>query len=137
MPHHAEGKGHVLVGMDVDGGRPPGLSLANELRDLLEGLGAGDHVDVAAARPQALAFLLRDAAGDSDDALATCFGCEFPNFAEPRVELLFCALAHAAGVDDHDVRVRGRAGRGVSVGLEESGQTLGVVIVHLAAERLD
>ena len=58
-------------------------------------------------------------------------------FAEPRVELVLGALAHAAGVDDDDVGVRGVVGRFVARPARAARHALGVVHVHLAAERLD
>ena len=52
-----------------------------------------------------LAFLLRDAAGDGDDRIAAELAAHLLDLAEPRVELVFGALAHAAGVDDDQVGV--------------------------------
>ena len=59
------------------------------------------------------------------------------NLAEARVELLFGALAHAAGVDDDDVGVARRRPSARSLVLEQARHALGVVEVHLTAERLD
>ena len=84
-----------------------------------------------------LAFLLRDAAGDGDDRVVPVLGGQLPQLAESRVELLLGALADAAGVDDDDVGVRGVVGRLEAGLLEQAGHALGVVDVHLAAERLD
>ena len=66
-----------------------------------------------------------------------CSAASCAQLAEPRVELLLGALAHAAGVDDDDVGVGGVVGRLVAGLLEQAGHALGVVDVHLAAERLD
>ena len=60
-----------------------------------------------------------------------------PDLAEPREELLLGALAHAAGVDDDDVGVAVVVGRLVAGLLEQARHPLGVVDVHLAAERFD
>ncbi len=56
-----------------------------------------------------------------------------PNLAEPRVELFFRALAHAAGVDDNNVRVVRVGRRLVASLLQQPRHALGVVDVHLAA----
>ena len=84
-----------------------------------------------------VAFLLRDAAGDRDDRVVAVSRRQLPELAEPRVQLLLGALADAAGVDDDDVGVAVVVGRLVAGLLEQPRHALGVVDVHLAAERLD
>ena len=88
-------------------------------------------------RSSALAFLLRHAAGDRHDRIVTLLGGQLTQLAEPRVQLLFGALPHAAGVDDDDVGL-GLVGGGLEARLlEQPRHPLGVVHVHLAAEGLD
>ena len=107
-------------------------------RQLADGLRTDDHVgDAGQASENGLAFLLRDASGNGDNRVVSLFGSELPQLAEPRVELLLGALAHAARVDDDEVGID-RFGRRLEAGLlEEPGHPLRVVDVHLAAERLD
>ena len=64
----------------------------------------------AVRAPQELRpFLLRDAAGRRRRPAATpVFDASMPDFAEPREQLLFGALAHAAGVDHDDVGIARR-----------------------------
>ena len=64
-------------------------------------------------------------------------GRQLAQLAEARVELLLGALADAAGVDDDDVGVGRVVGRLEAGLLEQPRHPLGVVDVHLAAERLD
>ena len=52
--------------------------------------------------------------------------------AEVAVELVVGVLADAAGVEHDDVGVVDVGGRAQAVGLEEAGDALGVVLVHLA-----
>ena len=66
-----------------------------------------------------------------------CSAASCAQLAEARVQLLLGALAHAARVDDDDVGVGGVVGRLEAGLLEQPGHALGVVDVHLAAERLD
>ena len=66
-----------------------------------------------------------------------CSAASCAQLAEPRVELVLGALADAARVDDDDVGVGGLVGRLVAGLLEQAGHPLGVVHVHLAAERFD
>ena len=91
----------------------------------------------AGAFEQRRALLLRDAAGDGDNGIVPRLGPSMPQLTEPRVELLFGALPHAAGVDDDDVRVALVVRALVARRLEQAGHLLRVVVVHLAAEGLD
>jgi len=67
----------------------------------------------------------------------TVFRRQLTQLSQTRVELFFRALADAAGVDDHDIRVCRVPGRLVTGLFEEAGHPLRIVDVHLAAERLD
>ena len=88
-------------------------------------------------REQLLAFLLRHAAGDGDDGREPVSSPIIADLAEARVELLFGLLADAAGVDDDDVGVAIVVRALVARLLQQPGHPLGVVLVHLAAERFD
>src|SRR5262245_36234419 len=56
------------------------------------------------------------------------------NLTKPRIELFFCSLADAAGVDYDQVGIRVRSGGLVPISLEETGHSFAVVKVHLTAE---
>ena len=119
-------------------GRRSRRGLLDHHRQPADRLGADDDVgDAGRTFQDGVAFLLRDAAGDGDDRIVALLGGELPQLAEPRVELVLGALAHAARVDDDDVGVRGLLGGLVARLLEQPGHALGVVDVHLAAERFD
>ena len=138
-PRDAERKRHVFVGVDVDARRGirVGERLADERRQLLEALRADDDVDQVRALEQRAGFLLRHAAGNGDNGRAARLSARLANFPEPRVELLFGALAHAARVDDDDIGIA-RLGRRLVAGLlQQPRHPLGVVDVHLAAVGFD
>ena len=70
--------------------------------------------------------------GREPSSSARCF-----NLAEPREELFFRPLAHAARVDDDDVGVAVVRRGLVSSLVQEARHALRVVDVHLAAVRFD
>ena len=97
-------------------------------------VGADHDVDVARPLADELAVLLGEAAGHDD--LATVAG-RLPRLqvAEVAVQLVVGVLPDAARVeDDHVGLVDARRGN-QPVGLEQAGDALGVVLVHLAPER--
>src|SRR5205085_11601609 len=65
------------------------------------------------------------------------FERQLPKLAQSRVQLLFRALPHAAGVDNDHVGVRGLVGRFKAGLLEQPRHPFRVVDVHLTTERLD
>ena len=88
------------------------------------------------------AVLLRHAAADRDLHVGVA-RLGRAQLAEVAVELVVGVLAHRAGVEDDDVGdlgplARGQAGEvDVAGRLEQAGEALGVVDVHLAAVRAD
>ena len=74
--------------------------------------GPDDEVDVPHPREQRLALLLRDAAGDGDDEVGPR-ALERRELADLAAELLLGLLAHAARVEDDEVRVLRRSTRDV------------------------
>jgi hypothetical protein len=54
--------------------------------------------------------------------------------AQVAVQAVVCVLADAAGVENDDVSILEILRRDHTLGFEEAGQALGVVLVHLAAE---
>src|SRR6185369_4469506 len=94
--------------------------------------------DVSVRLPQeGFAFLLRNASGDRHNRLPAGFLLENTKLAETRIELLLSVFPHTASVDDDHVGVDGFAGWFVTSLVEQTRHPLGVVEVHLTAERLD
>ena len=91
------------------------VEFVEQPRQLLDGLGAGHHIDQRAAGEELLALLLRDAPGDGDDGIVAALEAHHAQLAEARVELVFRVLAHAARVDDD------QAGFGLGFGAVVSG----------------
>ena len=100
-----------------------------------------DHeIDRRRAADDLLAFRLGDAAGDRDHHAAAVAGgglLEHAHAAELGIDLLGRLLADVAGVEDDEIGVLGRGGLGKTLGRERVRHTMGIVDVHLAAERLD
>ncbi len=84
----------------------------------------------------ALALVLREAAAH-DDLHAGAAVLDGLQHAEVAVELVVGVLTDAAAVEHHDVGVLGVGGRDETIGLEEPGDPLGVVLVHLTPEGAD
>ena len=104
-----------------------------ELGEFGDVVGTDDEIDRRHALQQPLAFLLRDAAGDADDeSRAPRFDEREPPDLAP--ELLLGLLAHAAGVQEHEIRA-------LEIGLLDPARraqhlpdSLRIVLVHLAPE---
>ncbi len=128
----------VLVRVEIEQRRAAaGRGSRHERRELLDRLRADHDVDQLRPLQDRGAFLLRHAAGDGDDGPVARLGRRGPNLTQAGEQLLFGALPHAAGIDDHDIGRLRRRRRRVAVGLEQPGDALGIVDVHLAAVRLD
>ncbi len=133
-------KRHVVVRIEIHlRGARRLTRIFHEHRQPLEALRAHEHVDDVTVGPleQPRTFLLRDTSGDGDDGPLPCFLTQDAQLPKPRVELLFRFLAHAARVDHHEVGVAIVGGPLVAGLLEQTRHALGVVLVHLAAERFN
>ena len=116
-----------------------GPSLAAAVQQLggpVHVVGAEDQVDVGRPLADAVLVLLGQAAGDHDlhAGLAVLHRLEV---AEGAVELVVGVLPDAAGVEDDDVGLVEVGGGLHAVGLEQPGDPLRVVLVHLAPEGAD
>ena len=121
------------IELDVTGRRGP----LDEHRQHPKPPRADDDVNGCAALQERRALLLRHAACDGDERPVPRPPFEFAELSKARVQLLLGALPDAARVDhDHVGLVVFRRAL-VSRRFEQSGHLLGVVVVHLAAERLD
>src|SRR5439155_23402247 len=81
-----------------------------------------------------------DAAGDGDNHAAAFAGrgdLQRAHAAELGKNLFRCLLADVAGVEDDEVGVVGAGGLGKTFRCERVRHTMGIVDVHLAAERFD
>ena len=113
--------------------------LAGELDQIggaMHVVGAEHHVDPRRLRADALGLVLGEASAHDDlHAGATVF--DRLEHAEVAVELVVGVLPDAAAVEHHDVGVLGIGSRNETIGLEEAGDALGVVLVHLTPEGAD
>ena len=98
--------------------------------------GAERDVDLGVELEDALALRLGVAAADGDHAVGIA-ALAGDRVAEVRGELRVGLLADRAGVEDDDVGVVGRRRLAEPELLEQALDPLGVVGVHLAAERGD
>ena len=108
-------------------GRP---CLDQQLGGAVDVVGAEDDVDVLGLARDQIAVLLGKASRHHD--LAALPGL-LPRHqvAEVAVQLVVGVLPDAAGVEDDDVGVVLRLGAHQPVGLQQAGDALGVVLVHL------
>ena len=105
-----------------------------QLRQPVQVLRAEGAVDEREAREEARLLRLRQAAGHEDHARGV-LALEPRRRAEVAGEAVVRALAHRAGVVDEHVSAVGLVGALQALGLEQRADALGVVLVHLAAER--
>ncbi len=122
---------------DVDLGTPGCALFRDQFGQTVQRLRAEHDVDEGRARHDGRAFLRCHAAADADDEV----GVELFQMAYPAkvVEHLFLRLlAHRTGVEQDDVGVFRRIGRGQAFGhVEHVGHLVRVVLVHLAAKGFD
>ena len=110
---------------------PAGMQGAGQLSQMLR---PQSHVDERKALEQALAFDLRQAAGDDDHA-PRVERLDAGGLAQVAGETVVGARPHGAGVVDDDVGAVDAGHALEALGLEQRTDALGVVVVHLAAER--
>jgi hypothetical protein len=122
---------------DVYLGAPGLAALRDQFRQAMQGLRAEHHVDEGRARDDGRALLAGDATADADDEVGVRL-LQMTHPAEVVEHLFLGLLAHRAGVEEDDVGVFRRAGRGQPFGrIEHVGHLVRVVLVHLAAEGFD
>ena len=127
----------VVVGgrllQDLDDRPARRALLAQELGGPVHVVGAEHDVDVGRLVDDEVAVLLGQAAADHDLHVGPPL-LEGLELTEVAVELVVGVLADAAGVEHHHVGIVDAGGRAQAVGLEQAGDALGVVLVHLAPE---
>ena len=121
-------------GVEDLGDRPGAARLVEQLGGAVDVVRAHHDVDVAGPRAHDVAVLLGETAGH-DDLAAVALRLPRLEVAEVAVQLVVGVLADAARVQHDDVGVGLGRGGDHPVGLEQPGDALGVVLVHLAAER--
>ena len=138
LAHGREGRREQ--GVVVDHGGVEDLRDRSARRRRREQLGRPVHVvrahhdvDVTGAAAHLVTVLLRQATGH-DDLSTVALRLPRLQVAEVAVQLVVRVLADAARVQHHDVGVVEIVRGDEAVGLEEPGDALGVVLVHLAPE---
>ena len=105
-------------------------------RQTVQRLRPEHQIDERRARGDPLALLAGDTAADADDHLRTLL-LEQPPFSQQGKYFFLGLFAHRAGIDQQHVGLRGILGADHSVGgLKYVLHFAGIVLVHLAAERL-
>ena len=131
-PRNFRFKGRVGVGVQAHDAAVSGFQLRNQIGQLAVTRRAAHQANPGRALEDLFAFLLRDAAQNADNFF---FAGIFPVGPEAREYFLGGLFANAAGViEDQPGRVD-RFHLLVSAAEENSGHFLGIVDVHLAAER--
>jgi len=99
-------------------------------------VGAEHDIDMTGPLADRVPVLLGETSADHDLETRSG-GLDRLEVTEGAVELVVGVLADAAGVEDDDVGVIERGGGLHAVGLEQPGDALGVVLVHLTPEGAD
>ena len=95
-------------------------------------MGAEDHVDPWGLLDDRVAILLSHTAADGDLEVRVAF-LDVGQLTEVSVETVVRVLSHSTGVEDDDIGlVIGVCGNIAGV-IEKSGESFGVVDIHLAA----
>ena len=99
-------------------------------------VGAEDDVDPGGLLHDRVPVLLCHASADGDLQTRVVL-LDLRELAEVAVETVVGVLAHGAGVEDDDIGLVVTVGLNIAGIVEQSGQTLGVVHVHLTSVGLD
>ena len=121
-------------GLEDFSDRSGSAGLFEQLSGAMDVVRADHDVDVAGSRAHDLAVLLGETARH-DDLAAVALRLPRLEVAEIAIQLVVGVLANAAGVQHDDVGLGFRRGGDHPVGLQQTGDALGVVLVHLTAER--
>ena len=112
------------------------LGMVEEFDGPVDVVSAEHNVDVPGPLHDRVAILLGETAADRDLEVGV-LGLQGLEVAEGAIELVVGVLTDAAGVEHDDVGVGVVLDAVHAVGLEQARDALGVVLVHLAAVRLD
>ena len=116
---------------------PAGLdaALLGQIADAGELVGTEHEIHIGGAGEKRFLFLLRHAAGDSDTGAAG--GLEQPVPPERRVQLVLGLLPDRAGIEQDEIGAFRRRGRNPASPRQRFAHPGRIVLVHLAAERVD
>ena len=112
------------------------MNLLDQFRQLVNIVRAEDQIQMRHALEESVAFLLSDAAADTDDHAGAIFFKLFPT-SQRAVNFLLGFIAHAAGVEQNQIRRVDAVGLNIAVARHDLGDPFGVVLVHLATVSLD
>src|SRR5882672_5077801 len=124
-------KRFVGVGIETRDAFFSGFELREKFRKFAVAGGAADEIDPRRTVKYFLAFLLRDAAEDTDFFR---LAGHFTKLAEARKHFLCGFFADAAGVVENERCGFDGINLAVTAGEQDSGYFFGVVVIHLAAE---
>ena len=125
----------VRGSVEVDGRGGAAARGPQQLRNARDVVRPDEEVDLGRTVEDGAALELGHAAPDADDELAAVLDLLQP--AQRVEQLLRGLLAHRARIDEDEVRVRRARRAPMAFGQQQPRDLLGVVHVHLAAERLD
>ncbi len=133
---HREGRWHRLQLVDDFGDRSPLLDVIHQVEDPIEVVGPHHHVDPWGALPHQVPVLLRRTSPDHQQHLGVQV-LDRLELAQVAVHPVVGVLPDGASVDVHHVGALDPGGRCHPVHLEQAGDPLRVVLVHLAPEGTD
>ena len=112
------------------GDRPVLAGMAQQLTGSMHIVRTEHHIGPRCSLAHDIAIFLRQAPSDDDLPVGTAF---FPRLevAEVAVQLVIGILTDAAGVEHHYIGFMLIVGRDQAIGLEEAGNALRIVFVHL------
>ena len=132
--------GKLALGREIGGDDGPKPRFAQELGQAVKALRTDHDIDRRLAAQDFRSLRLGKAAGDNQRRplpRPAAFVLEFAQLAEFGIDLLRRPFANMAGVEDDKVGVFDRASLAVALLGRNVRHSLGVVDIHLAAERLD
>jgi hypothetical protein len=121
---------------DLDLGGSVVAGSLQQCRQRADVVGAEDHVDPWRPSQHRVAVLLGEAPADGDLHVGVGLLAR-SQVAEVAVQLVVGVLSHRAGVEHHHVGVSALWGAAVAGGLQQAGEALGVMHIHLAAVGAD
>ena len=112
---------------------PPLVDVVEQIENAVGVVGAEHHIDPVGPCPHQVLVLLGGAPSNGDAHAWAALLCRFQQ-TEVAVQLLVGVVADRARVENDQIGVLGAIDPGHTVGVEEPGDPLRIVVVHLAAE---
>lgn len=136
MPRHTHGVG-ILMLIRTDMALAIQKRLGDKLGHVSNGMGAENDVDVIDVGEQALAIALGDAAAHGDNTLTRRRRRKALAGIALTIQARIGSLAHATRHKHNNIGMLGIERHKTAIRIEQTTHTLGVVLVHLAAECAD